>query len=145
MSGEQDMRKMGGLAKRMPVTYKTFLIATLTIAGIPPLAGFFSKDEILTATFAGGHQLLWVVGLLTAGLTACYMFRAVYLTFHGEFRGTHEQAHHLHESPGDQLPLSCGGGAIVAGLMAFRRMIFGWRIRTGSTTSGPPLPRGARG
>jgi NADH-quinone oxidoreductase subunit L len=99
MSGEQDMRKMGGLAKHLPVTYRTFLIATVAIAGIPPLAGFFSKDEILAGAFGGGHYLLWAVGLLTAGLTACYMFRAVYLTFHGEFRGTHEQAHHLHESP----------------------------------------------
>ncbi len=99
MSGEQDMRKMGGLAKHLPITSKTFILATFAIAGIPPLAGFFSKDEILGETFATGHYALWIVGMITAGLTACYMFRAVYLTFAGEFRGTHEQEHHLHESP----------------------------------------------
>ena len=90
MGGEQDMRQMGGLKKHLPVTYRTFLIGTLAIAGIPPLAGFFSKDEILAATFGAGgaYRLLWAVGLLTAGLTAFYMFRAVFLTFHGEFRGT---------------------------------------------------------
>jgi NADH-quinone oxidoreductase subunit L len=99
MSGEQDMRSMGGLKKHLPVTYRTFLIATLAIAGIPPLAGFFSKDEILAAAGAEGQWLLYAVGLVTAGLTACYMFRAVYLTFHGKFRGTEEQRHHLHESP----------------------------------------------
>ena len=117
MSGEQNMQKMGGLAKHLPVTYRTFLIATVAIAGIPPLAGFFSKDEILAGAFGGGHYLLWTVGLLTAGLTACYMFRAVYLTFHGEFRGTHEQAHHLHESPKVMtVPLMIlAVGAVVAG------------------------------
>ena len=99
MSGEQDMRSMGGLKSHLPTTYRTFLIATVAIAGIPPLAGFFSKDEILAGAFEGGHYLLWTVGLITAGLTACYMFRAVFLTFYGKFRGTHEQEHHLHESP----------------------------------------------
>jgi NADH-quinone oxidoreductase subunit L len=117
MSGEQDMRKMGGLAKHLPVTYRTFLIATVAISGIPPLAGFFSKDEILAGAFGGGHYVLWTVGLLTAGLTACYMFRAVHLTFHGEFRGTHEQAHHLHESPKVMtVPLTIlAVGAVVSG------------------------------
>ncbi len=99
MGGEQDMRKMGGLKKKLPVTYWTFLVATLAISGIPPLAGFFSKDEILAAAAGNGHWVLYAVGLVTAGLTACYMFRAVYLTFHGTFRGTEEQRHHLHESP----------------------------------------------
>ena len=95
---------MGGLRKHLPVTYRTFVIGTLAIAGIPPLAGFFSKDEILAGVF-GAHRfgqgalVLLVAGLFTAGLTACYMFRLVYLTFHGEFRGTEEQRHHLHESP----------------------------------------------
>ena len=98
MGGEQDMRKMGGLRRWMPTTYKTFLIGTLAIAGVPGFAGFFSKDQILAATF-DGHKLLWVVGLVTAGLTACYMFRLLFMTFWGEFRGTEEQAHHLHESP----------------------------------------------
>ena len=101
MGGEQDMRRMGGLRRYLPVTYRTFLVGTVAIAGIPPLAGFFSKDEILAQTFAagGGYRVLWLVGLATAGLTACYMFRAVYLTFHGEFRGTAEERNHLHESP----------------------------------------------
>jgi NADH-quinone oxidoreductase subunit L len=97
--GEQDMRKMGGLKKHLPATYKTFLIGSLAIAGIPPLAGFFSKDEILHAAAANNQWVLWAVGLLTAALTAFYMFRAVHMTFHGEFRGTPEQEHHLHESP----------------------------------------------
>ena len=117
MGGEQDMRKMGGLKSHMPATYRTFLIGTIAIAGIPPLAGFFSKDEILASTFAGGHFVLWAVGLLTAGLTACYMFRVVYLTFHGKFRGTRDQEHHLHESPKSMtVPLIIlAVGAVAAG------------------------------
>jgi len=120
MGGEQDMTKMGGLKKQLPVTYWTFWISTLAIAGIPPLAGFFSKDEILAGAFGRGETIyfvLWGIGLLTAGLTACYMFRAVYLTFEGEFRGTHEQEHHLHESPKVMtLPLVVlAAGAVVAG------------------------------
>ena len=99
MGGEQDMRHMGGLRKWMPATFATFSIGTLAIAGIPPLAGFFSKDQILASTFEGGWRLLWVVGLITAGLTAFYMSRAVWMTFFGEFRGTEDQEHHLHESP----------------------------------------------
>src|SRR5262249_29251422 len=99
MSGEQDMRRMGGLAKTIPHTYRTFLIATVAIAGIPPLAGFFSKDEILWNAFGFGHPVLWLVGLLTAGLTAFYMFRLVYLTFHQQERFSDEVRHHLHESP----------------------------------------------
>ncbi|HEY0781376.1 MAG TPA: NADH-quinone oxidoreductase subunit L, partial [Thermoanaerobaculia bacterium] len=86
MGGEQDMQKMGGLKKQLPQTYWTFLIGGLAIAGIPPLAGFFSKDEILFETFVEGHQILWVVGALTALLTATYMFRLVFLTFWGERR-----------------------------------------------------------
>jgi NADH-quinone oxidoreductase subunit L len=99
MGGEQDMTKMGGLRKRLPITYWTFVIGALAIAGAPPLAGFFSKDAILAAAASGGRWALYAVGLATAGMTAFYMFRAVFLTFHGEFRGTHEQEHHLHESP----------------------------------------------
>jgi NADH-quinone oxidoreductase subunit L len=99
MGGEQDMRKMGGLRKHLPVTYWTFLVGTLAIAGVPLFAGFFSKDQILGAAAGRGNWVLYGMGLLTAALTACYMFRALYLTFHGEFRGTHEQEHHLHESP----------------------------------------------
>ncbi|HEX9942353.1 MAG TPA: NADH-quinone oxidoreductase subunit L [Thermoanaerobaculia bacterium] len=99
MGGEQDMRQMGGLKKYLPTTYRTFVIGALAIAGVPGFAGFFSKDEILHAAASGGHWLLYAVGLITAVLTAFYMFRAVHMTFHGEFRGTHEQEHHLHESP----------------------------------------------
>jgi NADH-quinone oxidoreductase subunit L len=102
MGGEQDMQKMGGLKRRLPITYRTFLIGSLALAGIPVFAGFFSKDEILAAAAASGlplHWLFWGVGWVTAGLTAFYMFRAVNLTFNGKFRGTHEQEHHLHESP----------------------------------------------
>jgi NADH-quinone oxidoreductase subunit L len=99
LHGEQDMRRMGGLKRLMPVTYWTMLAATLAIAGIPPLAGFFSKDEILWLTWDSGHPVLWAIGFVTAGLTALYMFRLFFLTFHGEFRGTPEQRQHAHESP----------------------------------------------
>jgi NADH-quinone oxidoreductase subunit L len=107
--GEQDMRKMGGLKKYMPTTYWTFVAATLAIAGIPIFAGFFSKDEILAKTFAAAatdlnhfgtvYGLLWAIAVTAAFMTAFYMFRAVFMTFHGEFRGGEEAEHHLHESP----------------------------------------------
>jgi len=93
LSGEQDMRKMGGLKNDLPITYWTFVIGAVAIAGIPPFAGFFSKDEILFRTYAGGHMLLWVVGILTAMLTATYMFRLVFMTFHGE-RSSHATVAH---------------------------------------------------
>jgi NADH-quinone oxidoreductase subunit L len=99
MSDDLDVRHMGGLKSKLPITYWTFLIATLAISGIPPLAGFFSKDAILSSAFETHHKVLWAVGLFTAGLTAFYMFRVVSLTFYGKFRGTAEQEHHLHESP----------------------------------------------
>jgi len=102
MSGEQDMRNMGGLAKKIPVTYRTMLIATLAIAGIPPLAGFFSKDEILWQTWSshdGAYRLLWGVAFLTALMTAFYMFRLMYLTFWSPKRMSHDVEHHVHESP----------------------------------------------
>src|SRR5581483_9293387 len=83
LAGEQDLRRMGGLKRELPVTYWTFLIGALAIAGAPGLAGFFSKDEILFRTFANGHPILWLVGLFTALLTATYMFRLVFLAFHG--------------------------------------------------------------
>ena len=86
--GEQDMRKMGGLRKYMPHTHRTMLIATLAIAGVPFLAGFFSKDEILASAFAYS-PLIWIVGAITAGLTAFYMFRLYFMTFHGSYRGAH--------------------------------------------------------
>jgi NADH-quinone oxidoreductase subunit L len=92
--GEQDMRKMGGLKKYMPRTHLTMLIATIAIAGIPPLAGFFSKDEILANAFPH-HKVIWILGVITAGMTAFYMFRLYYMTFHGSYRGAHapEPAH----------------------------------------------------
>jgi NADH-quinone oxidoreductase subunit L len=99
LSGEQDLRHMGGLKRHLPWTHATMLIACLAIAGIPPFAGFFSKDLILEADFESHWRFLWVVGLITAGLTAFYMFRLFYLTFYGEERLTPEAKHHLHESP----------------------------------------------
>ncbi len=98
---EQNMQKMGGLKKYMPITYWVFILATLSITGIPGLAGFFSKDEILWRAYLGGDlgKFLWFLGTLAALLTAFYSWRLIYLTFHGTFRGTHEQEHHLHESP----------------------------------------------
>jgi NADH-quinone oxidoreductase subunit L len=99
LSDEQDMRRMGGLASRLPWTHRTMLIATLAIAGIPPLAGFFSKDEILYHAFANGHPGVWMAGLVGAFLTAFYMFRLYVLTFRGPSRLTPEAEHHLHESP----------------------------------------------
>jgi NADH-quinone oxidoreductase subunit L len=115
LHGEQDMRHMGGLRRELPVTYWTFLMATLAISGVPLFSGFFSKDEILAETFAHGHVVLWAVGLFTAFLTAIYMFRLVYMTFFGERRtpatadaGAHGHAAaghghaasgHLHDAP----------------------------------------------
>jgi NADH-quinone oxidoreductase subunit L len=98
MGNEQDIRSMGGLKKYMPITHITFLLACLAIAGIPPFSGFFSKDEILAAAY-GHNKVLWLIGAITAGLTAFYMFRLYVMTFLGGFRGTHDQEHHLHESP----------------------------------------------
>lgn len=98
MSGEQDIRKMGGLKKYLPVTHLTFLIGTLAISGIPPFAGFFSKDEILAKSYTHSF-IMFLVLAFTSILTAVYMFRLYWLTFHAEFRGTHHQKDHLHESP----------------------------------------------
>jgi NADH-quinone oxidoreductase subunit L len=98
MGGEQDIRKMGGLKKYLPITHLTFLIGTVAISGIPPLAGFFSKDEILAHAY-GHNKFFWILGLVGSVMTCFYMFRLYFLTFHGKFRGTHDQEHHLHESP----------------------------------------------
>lgn len=97
MANELDMRKMGGLRSKLPHTYWTFLIGAVAIAGIPPLSGFWSKDEILHAAWDNGHPIIFVIGLLTAGLTAFYMFRLIFVTFHGESRVDSEV--HPHESP----------------------------------------------
>jgi len=99
MSNEQDMRVMGGLRKKLPITFWTFIAGTLALAGIAPLAGFFSKDEILWKTWASGNTLLWVIGFAAAGLTAFYMMRLVVLTFFGENRASAEVKSRIHESP----------------------------------------------
>ncbi len=100
LSRQQDMRKMGALFPHMKYTAVTFIIGALAIAGIPPLSGFWSKDEILWEAFKEGHYIIWTVGLITAFLTAFYMFRQVFMTFFGDNRVEKEAAHHLHESPG---------------------------------------------
>jgi len=135
--GEQDMRTMGGLRKHMPITYWTFLAATLAISGIPIFAGFFSKDEILAKAYEAGaadlngfgatYQLLWYLGLAGALLTAFYMFRVVYMTFHGSFRGSEETERHLHESPPSMTgPLVILGFlSIVGGFFGFPGQLFG--------------------
>ena len=98
MHHEQDIRKMGGLKSKLPITHITFLIGCIAIAGIPPFSGFFSKDEILAAAFAKS-PIYWALGVVGAAMTAFYMFRLYATTFLGQFRGTHDQEHHLHESP----------------------------------------------
>lgn len=98
MSDEQDIRYMGGLRKKLPITFTTFLLGTIAISGIPPFAGFFSKDEILAHVYEHS-PLMWGLAVFGSMMTAFYMFRLLFLTFFGEFRGTHEQEHHLHESP----------------------------------------------
>jgi NADH-quinone oxidoreductase subunit L len=102
MHHEQDVRSMGGLKHKMPITYWTFLLASLSISGVPGLAGFFSKDEILLMAFnteLGAGKFAWAIGTLVAFMTAFYSFRLFFLIFHGEFRGTDHQWDHLHESP----------------------------------------------
>ncbi|MDI6783877.1 MAG: NADH-quinone oxidoreductase subunit L [bacterium] len=106
LSGEQDIRKMGGLNKHLRITAPTFLIAVLAISGCPPFSGFFSKDEILASAFHSGHYFIWLLGLITAGMTAFYMFRLFFLTFTDESRVASEKAKHIHESPrGMTVPL----------------------------------------
>jgi NADH-quinone oxidoreductase subunit L len=102
IGGEQDMRKMGGLRKYMPWTFWTMLIATLAISGIPPFAGFFSKDEILWQAFSSPHgsKVFWGAGVITAFMTSFYMFRLIFLTFTGEYRGANSDAHSAHDSHG---------------------------------------------
>jgi NADH-quinone oxidoreductase subunit L len=115
MGGEQDIRKMGGLRHHMPITFVTFFIATLAIAGIPGLSGFFSKDEILFGAF-NRSVVLWTFGAVGAGLTAFYMFRLLFLTFFGDSRATAEVQHHIHESPSSMtFPLMVLAGLSVVG------------------------------
>lgn len=119
MGGEQDMRRMGGLKGVMTVTYITFAISTLSISGIPPFAGFFSKDEIMMVAFES-KWWLWVLGALASLLTAFYMFRVLYLTFFNDFRGTEDQKKHLHESPKSMTTplIILGILAVVGGLIS---------------------------
>jgi NADH-quinone oxidoreductase subunit L len=137
MAGELDIKKMGGLKKHMPVTYWTFLIASLSIAGVPGLAGFFSKDEILWLAYNAGSlgKFVWIIGTIVAALTAFYSFRIIFLTFHGKFRGTpksdnrsdNRQEHHLHESPKVMtIPLIIlAVGAIAAGWVGIPELLGG--------------------
>jgi NADH-quinone oxidoreductase subunit L len=127
LAGEQDMTKMGGLRKLIPHTFVTMFIATLAIAGVPGLAGFFSKDAILAETWGAGYKVLWVLAVATAGLTAFYMFRLIRMTFYGTFRGTQEQLQHVHESPASMVvPLwILAAGAIVVGWFGVPKFILG--------------------
>jgi NADH-quinone oxidoreductase subunit L len=115
LSGEQDMRKMGALRKKIPTTYWTMLIASCAIAGIFPFAGFMSKDLILGKAYEKDFWL-WAIGYFTAGMTAFYMFRLIFMTFHGQSRVDHEVEHHIHESPRTMLaPLVILAALSVAG------------------------------
>jgi NADH-quinone oxidoreductase subunit L len=115
LSGEQDMRKMGGLWEKIPTTAKTFFAASIAIAGIPPLAGFVSKDSILGHAFEYS-PMLWLIGFITAGMTAFYMFRLVNMTFFGPSRVDHEVEHHIHESPSAMtVPLMILAGLSIVG------------------------------
>ena len=123
MHHEQDMRKMGALKNKIPVTFWTMFVGTLAIAGTPFLAGFFSKDEILWKAFSSnqGHVLLWLLGAAVAGMTAFYMFRLIFMTFFGESRVDHHTEHHIHESPRSMtVPLIILAiGSVVAGYVGF--------------------------
>jgi NADH-quinone oxidoreductase subunit L len=147
LGGEQDMRKMGGLKAALPITYWTFVVGALAIAGFPLLSGFFSKDEILYRAFESGHTVLWALGLLTALLTATYMFRLVFMTFHGErsvvpaaghggghgddsgSHGAHGAGHgtHLHDAPAPMALalIVLAFGSIVAGYVGVPHAIGG--------------------
>jgi NADH-quinone oxidoreductase subunit L len=120
MHGEQDMRHMGGLKKYMPITYWTFILATLAIAGIFPFAGFFSKDEILFHSLVSGHTVFWGIATVAAFITAFYMFRAVFMTFHGEERFDHHHVHPHESPPLMTVPLmTLAGLSVVGGLVGF--------------------------
>jgi len=129
LSGEQDMRKMGALWSKIPTTAKTMLVGTLAITGAPLLSGFFSKDEILWQSFASpyGNKLLWLVAVVTAGLTGFYMFRLFFMTFAGSSRVAHDVEHHIHESPPSMtVPLiALATGAVAAGWLGWPKVIGG--------------------
>jgi NADH-quinone oxidoreductase subunit L len=120
MIGEQDMRRMGGLKDRIPVTFKTMFIGSVAIAGIPGLAGFFSKDEILWQVFSAPHgsKIVYAVGLLTAAMTAFYMWRLMFMTFYGESRADEQTRAHIHESPASM--------TVPLGVLALGSILAGW-------------------
>jgi NADH-quinone oxidoreductase subunit L len=124
MHHEQDMRKMGALKNKIPITFATMAIGTLAIAGTPGLAGFFSKDEILWQAFSSEHGsiALWVIGAIVAGMTSFYMFRLLFMTFFGESRVDHHTEQHIHESPSTMtIPLMVlAVGSVLAGYLACR-------------------------
>jgi NADH-quinone oxidoreductase subunit L len=134
LSGEQDLRRMGGLWKRLPWTFGTFVVGTAAIAGVPFFAGFFSKDEILAGALAGHHTQLFLLALFAALLTAFYMSRLVFLAFAGSFRGGEEVGRHIHESPPVILaPLALlAVGSIVTGYIAIPHFL-------AAVTSEPPV------
>ncbi|NKB81299.1 MAG: NADH-quinone oxidoreductase subunit L [Nitrospirales bacterium] len=121
LGGEQDIRKMGGLHSKIPMTYKVFLVGTLAIAGIPPLAGFWSKDEIMAHAFIHAHYGLYLLAAIGAFLTAFYMFRLTYVTFYGQSRMDPDVEHHVHESPGIMMKplLVLAGLSVVGGFVGF--------------------------
>jgi len=127
MHHEQDMRKMGGLKNWMPITFATFFISVIAIAGFPPFAGFFSKDEILWLAFSGHHEAIWFFALCGAGMTSFYMFRQLFMTFYGKCRADHHTQEHLHESPSVMtLPLVIlAAGAVIAGFIGLPAVMGG--------------------
>jgi len=135
LSDEQDLRRMGGLAWRLPWTHATMLIATIAIAGIPPFAGFFSKDEILAGAFATGHRGVWLAGVVGAVITAFYMFRLYILCFRGPSRLSPEAEHHLHESP----------PSMIAPLVALAGLAIAGRLDRLADAAGRPPPRALAG
>jgi len=151
LAGEQDIRHMGGLKRELPVTYWTFVVGAVAIAGVPPLAGFFSKDEILWRTFAAGHWVLWTVASVTALLTALYMFRLVFLTFHGARRApAAPPAHgHLHDAPAAMAValIVLAAGSVVAGFVGVPAALGGGNriehyLEPSFTAHGAPAPEG---
>ena len=141
LAGEQDLRNMGGLKKHLPITYWTFLIGALAIAGVPLLSGFFSKDEILFRTFIGGqtpgHRVMWTLGILTSLLTATYMFRLVFLAFHGERRVAPSGAHHAVES--DVTPAAHGRAPAHGHATAHGHVAHGHGLHDAPPTMAVPL------
>jgi NADH-quinone oxidoreductase subunit L len=141
LSGQQDMRRMGGLRTHVPTTYRVFLVGALAIAGLPGLSGFFSKDEILAAAFASGHYSVWALGVAGAGMTAFYIFRLVFLTFFGPVRVGQEARPHLHESPAVMIiPLQCLAVlSVVGGAIGLPPVLGGgnWFSRFLESSTGP--------